>query len=338
MLRCSGFLPAISLLTWVASWSICSWTDLPGSATQPPKMLDPAAWGSDHVGQPVPEYMTGDECLFCHREDVGQTWALNRHHRTIRQADPDSPALVALYKFPGSSAQAEHVQLVLGHNKRQRFLKPTDAYGQLALLSTGWLPTVGAEPGKLIRTENAHWDMQTFGKSCAGCHATGVDSQTHSFMAPSLDCYVCHGDVTIEHTKNPSLMLLARERHDPARVVISICAQCHVRTGRSRSTGLPYPNNFVPGDNLFRDFQVDFSVESLATANPADRHVLENVRDVVLFGRDETTCLSCHDVHRQSGRKHHRAEGTEICLNCHNATAPKAVRKTYEVHSGTCGY
>ena len=46
-------------------------------------------------------------------------------------------------------------------------------------------------------------------------------------------------------------------------MVTSICAQCHVRTGKSRSTGLPYPNNFVAGDNLFRDFQVDFSDEAL---------------------------------------------------------------------------
>ena len=30
--------------------------------------LDPAAWGSDHVGQAVPEYMESGECLFCHRD------------------------------------------------------------------------------------------------------------------------------------------------------------------------------------------------------------------------------------------------------------------------------
>jgi hypothetical protein len=44
-----------------------------------PARIDPAAWGSDHVGKPVPEYVTGDECLFCHREKVGPTWGANRH-------------------------------------------------------------------------------------------------------------------------------------------------------------------------------------------------------------------------------------------------------------------
>ena len=57
-----------------------------------------------------------------------------------------------------------------------------------------------------------------------------------------------------------------------------------MRTGKSRSSGLPYPNNFVAGDNLFRDFRVDLTEMAIQKLNPADRHVQENVRDVVLLG------------------------------------------------------
>ena len=32
---------------------------------------DPAAWGSNHIGKPIPEYVHGDECLFCHRNKSG---------------------------------------------------------------------------------------------------------------------------------------------------------------------------------------------------------------------------------------------------------------------------
>ena len=40
------------------------------------RQVDPAAWGSDHVGQAMPAYVTGDECLFCHRK-IGQLlWSL----------------------------------------------------------------------------------------------------------------------------------------------------------------------------------------------------------------------------------------------------------------------
>ena len=53
-----------------------------------PAQRDPAAWGDDHVGKPLPEYITGDECLFCHRK-IGSTWPTNRHQLTIRPVTPD---------------------------------------------------------------------------------------------------------------------------------------------------------------------------------------------------------------------------------------------------------
>ena len=37
----------------------------------------------------------------------------------------------------------------------------------------------------------------------------------------------------------------------------------------SKSSGLVHPNNFVVGDDLFKDYQVDFS--NLAALNPGDR-------------------------------------------------------------------
>jgi hypothetical protein len=318
-------------------WGACvhDSTDL---AAQPPQQLDPAAWGGDHVGKPVPEFITGDECLFCHRNDVGPSWQRNRHNLTLRAAGPDEPALAALKKAPALAAVADEVKFLLGDDRRVRFLKPTEQYGQLALLSAEWVPPRGDKTAELLHVEKPQWNAQTFGQSCAGCHATGVDPETKAFAATSLDCYVCHGHATLEHTKDTRLIHLAKKREDPARVAISICAQCHVRTGKSRSTGLPYPNNFVAGDNLFRDFQVDFSDTAIARLNPADRHVLENVRDVVLLGKDEVTCLSCHEVHKQSAKKHHRVAKQAYCQDCHNATGPKSVRPPYEVHSQTCGY
>ena len=93
--------------------------------------------------------------------------------------------------------------------------------------------------------------------------AAELETTTRAFAARSLDCYVCHGDVPAEHTKRPERAHLSKKSKEPARVVTSVCAQCHVRTGRAKSSGLPYPNTFVAGDNLFRDFRVDFSDEAL---------------------------------------------------------------------------
>jgi hypothetical protein len=56
---------------------------------------DPAAWGSTHAGQPVPDFVHGDECLFCHRNNIGPSWQKNAHGLTIRQRE-DAPELIAL--------------------------------------------------------------------------------------------------------------------------------------------------------------------------------------------------------------------------------------------------
>jgi hypothetical protein len=298
------------------------------------KAREPAAWGGDHVGKALPEFVSGDECLFCHRTDIGPNWSKNRHGRTVRDAEPDAPALAGLRAGLALGGLAAEVKLLLGDGRRVRYLKRSEAYGKLDLLSVAWDPRAG----KLIDREQPHWDTKQFADGCAGCHATAVESRTRAFAALGLDCYSCHGDVPLEHTKDTSQVYLSRKRHDATRVVTSICAQCHVRTGRSRSTGLPYPNQFVAGDNLFRDFQVDWSPERIKALNPGDRHVLENVRAVVVEGKEDVTCLSCHDVHRQSSTKHHRVAEDESCRTCHHPTGPKRNRPAYEAHSATCGY
>jgi hypothetical protein len=302
----------------------------------PPRRLDPAAWGSDHVGKPTPEYATGDECLFCHRT-VGPTWPDNRHNLTIRPLEDASPVLAAL-KQSAAKERAAEIKFVLGGPQRQRFLRPARAYGKLDLLSVEWVPPRAGEPGQLVSLERPHWDATRFCDACAGCHTTAVDPKEKSFAALSLDCFVCHGDVPAEHANKPERAYLSPKRKDSARVVTSICAQCHVRTGKSKSTGRPYPCNFVAGDNLFRDFQVDFSADGFKDLSTADRHVLENVRDVVVNGQEAVTCLSCHDIHGRSSKKHHRVARSDSCWTCHRSEALKGQRKPFSSHSKTCGY
>ena len=133
-------------------------------------------------------------------------------------------------------------------------------------------------------------------------------------------------------------MTLAEARHDPPEVVTSICASCHVRFGESKSSGRPYPNNFVPGDNLFRDYQYDFDLADEEGINPSDRHVLANVRDVVVYGKEAMTCLSCHDVHGNSTKRHAELPDSAYCAICHEPGEPKTKHKTYDVHSERCRY
>ncbi len=310
------------------------------SVAAPPsikKPLDPAAWGADHVGQPAPQFMESGECLFCHRIDVGITWAGNKHNRTVREPQADEPAMVALRADARTKPFADDVQLILGDTRAQRFLKRDKAYGKLDLLSTTAAMGRGRRP-RLESIERVHWDDQAFATACAGCHTTAVDPQTHAFAAVSLDCFACHGDGPAEHSNDPKLMPLAKARADSAAVVTSVCASCHVRFGKSKTSGLPYPTNFVAGDNLFKDFQVDFGRADDEKMNPADRHVMANVRDVVVEGIETVTCLSCHDVHAGSTKKHRALKTQQSCMMCHDAGAPISGHKTYTVHSERCQY
>jgi predicted CXXCH cytochrome family protein len=301
------------------------------------KLLDPTSWGGDHVGQEIPQYMDSGECLFCHRAAVGVSWQRNKHNLTIREPEAAEPALAALRAEAATKPFADRVQLILGDTRAQRFLRRSQAYGKVDLLSTGVVFGRGRR-AKLDSVEKPRWDAETFARECAGCHATAVDPQTHAFAALSLDCFSCHGDAPTEHANDARLMPLAKARKDSAAVVTSICASCHVRFGKSRATGLPYPTNFVAGDNLFKDFQVDFRAADDAKLNPADRHVMENVRDVVLLGQQSMTCLSCHDVHSGTSKKHRDLASGQYCLHCHDAGQPIKGHKAYEVHSQRCRY
>jgi predicted adenine nucleotide alpha hydrolase (AANH) superfamily ATPase len=307
----------------------------PATAAQTPA-IDPAAWGSNHVGKPIPEYVHGDECLFCHRNDIGTTWQKNSHGLTVRQQE-DAPLLQSLVrKQPALSNSAKEIEYFLGSRNHVRFLRK-DGYGKFSILNTQAVLSADSQAETWIDLDKPSWDKERFGTRCAGCHATGVDPAAKTFTAFGLECYVCHGDVTLEHTKNTSLMWLSKRRRDDARAITSICGQCHLRQGKSRSTGLAYPNNFIAGDNLFQDYEVDFARADDETLNPGDRHILHNVRDVVVRGQPGTNCLSCHQLHANTTAKHARLPAAPICSDCHGAKIGLVV-KPYVVHSSVCEY
>ncbi len=247
----------------------------------------------------VPNYVTGDECLFCHRVKVAATWEKNPHARTVHPRDASDPV-------PADAP------FVLGAHPPQRGLRP-DGYGKFDLLSA----------------DGKAWDKQAFALRCAGCHTTAVDPQTHAFSASSLDCYTCHGVAPPNHPNDTSLIWFSKKHSTDPKQIVSICGQCHLRGGKSGASGLPYPSNFVAGDDLFAGFQVDF-------AKPAD-HIFRNARDVVINGGD-VTCISCHKIHDDTSAKHRFVLTGPICLDCHYPDGPKKVVKKVTVHSGLCEY
>jgi hypothetical protein len=228
-------------------------------------------------------YPTGDACLFCHRNDIGATWLENAHAWTTRPAG-EPPVVGPL------PADATHV---IGRDFF-RALKQ-NGYGKLSLRTIG----------------GNDWQAKVFEKQCAGCHTTAVEPATGEFSSVGLDCYACHGNVPDDHATRKSTALLAKGRKAAPREVLSICGSCHLRGGRSRATGQPYPNAFVAGNDLFADFDIDRAMQLQLDAT--DTHVHVKTR-AVLDGKSTKTCVDCHRVHGPPERKDGAApRHSDIC-------------------------
>lgn len=239
----------------------------------------------------LPEFTAGDQCLFCHRNDIGQTWQKNRHGLTVRPKPDIADAWV------------------LGSRGHQRELRKT-GYGKFA-----------------IREADGSWNETKFAQRCAGCHSTAVDRKTGAFAEPGIDCYACHGVVNLEHSNDTSLILLSKKNRGSVATINSICGSCHLRGGSSKTTGLPFPYHFVPGDDLFADWRGAVGEAS----NPGDRHTWDSVKQ-------EISCLSCHQVHTGSSARHRRVLTSSICNDCHLPEGPKKNVRPYTVTSALCEY
>lgn len=223
---------------------------------------------TDALAQSIADYPTGDSCLFCHRNEIGSTWLVNSHAWTVRPVG-EQPEVSPV------PAEATHV---IG-KEHFRPLKQ-NGYGKFSLRTLG----------------DTSWQTNVFEKQCAGCHTTAVNPQTGEFSSIALDCYSCHGNVPEDHATKKGTALLSRTRANADKEVISICGSCHLRGGRSKTSGRPYPYAYVAGDDLFKDFEVDLKRDSKAQIDSSDSHVYLKAR-AVLQGGSEKSCVDCHRIH-----------------------------------------
>jgi hypothetical protein len=245
-----------------------------------------AEQGSDEaIAQSIANYPTGDSCLFCHRDDVGSSWLDNVHAWTTRPAG-EPPQVGPL------PPDATHV---IG-KEHFRPLKQ-NGYGKFSLLTLG----------------GTSWQSNVFEKECAGCHTTAVNPLTGEFSSIGLDCYACHGNVPEDHATRKGTALLSRTRANADKEAIAICGSCHLRGGRSKTSGRPYPHAYIAGDDLFRDFQVDLHLDSKAKLDSSDSHVYLKTR-AVLEGGSDKSCIDCHRIHGPHEPEQHDSKHfSEVC-------------------------
>ncbi|HKS57971.1 MAG TPA: hypothetical protein VJS12_21915 [Steroidobacteraceae bacterium] len=223
---------------------------------------------AEAIAQSIADYPTGDACLFCHRDDIGSSWLDNAHAWTTRPAG-EAPPVSPL------PADATHV---IGR-EHFRPLKQ-NGYGKFSLLTVG----------------GTSWQPNVFEKQCAGCHTTAVNPSSGEFSSIGLDCYACHGNVPEDHATKKGTALLSRTRPNADKEVIGICGSCHLRGGRSKTSGRPYPHAYIAGSDLFEDFLVDLQLDTKAKLDSSDSHVYLKTRAVLQGGSDKS-CVDCHRIH-----------------------------------------
>ena len=226
---------------------------------------------AESLAQSIADYPTGDSCLFCHRDDIGSSWLDNSHAWTVRPA--------------GEPPQVSPVPPDATHVIGREHFRPLkqNGYGKFSLLTLG----------------GTSWQSNVFEKDCAGCHTTAVNPLTGEFSSIGLDCYACHGNVPEDHATKQGTALLSRTRPNADQEVTSICGSCHLRGGRSKTSGRPYPHAYVAGDDLFKDFQVDLLLDAKAKLDSSDSHVYLKTRAVMQGGSDKS-CTDCHRIHGAS--------------------------------------
>lgn len=186
---------------------------------------------------------------------------------------------------------------------------------------------------KISARDELHWTKpaQNWNFMCAECHTTGLkrnydpasDSYNTKWQALGVGCQSCHGPASQHlewaqgHQKKDgsgSGFPLALKQAD-SQTVLDTCGRCHSRRA-------PLGDGYVHGRRLADDYQVSLLTENLYHR---DGKIKDEVFEYGSFLQSKMlmkglNCADCHDPH--SGKT--RLPGNQLCVSCHNASAPAA--------------
>lgn len=289
------------------------------------------------------EYWGARECTSCHREqgDAMEAYCEDAkacHENALLDASEDSELIIADFsqgddirtvQFPGEETPRpftlEDVQFALGAGRYvQRYVVQTEDEQYLVLPAEWNLITEQWQPYVL----DAEWPGAgyDFGKNCAGCHVTGLDTTDMKWEDDGVSCEACHGPGSIhieladELGRSPSEEELLSVRSAIVRSPdAQTCGQCH---SRGTQGDFHYPAGYRPGNDLSAAF--DLVAVDDATHWWSDGHArLSNMQYNEWLNSGHASALSV--VQGVEGA------GTE-CLMCHSSdyASAQAVAAAFE--------
>ncbi len=269
------------------------------------------------------------QCGACHSPEFA-LWVGHAHSRFL--VDPKRDPRHLLARWGAGTPGWEHVQgrfdrgdVALGYGVLETQVYFRRGEKGLELLPAQW-DIAGRRweplPADLaaVRQAGTTWE-----EGCAGCHVTGFDPRDGSFVEANVGCAACHGDGAAHGAAGGRAPILRPSTLEAGRRAM-ICGACHAR-GRSLQSGRPYPEGFVPGQDLGTAYALEQPRAGEATAffwaDGTEKLPFMEYQGFVQsdHARYGLHCTSCHLPHGSDHAHSLRRKAQELCQGCHPAAA-----------------
>lgn len=236
-------------------------------------------------------------CIMCHKgvsKEIVETYQKSPHSKAMQKAS-DPGAIVG--DFSSNTAfKKDQVAYVLGSGRHEQAY--LDANYQV-LPATWDVKSKSWKPAQAV-------DGAT---QCIGCHTTGHDPATKTFVQTGVGCEACHGPGG-EHAPKPKKETIVNLSKMTAAQQSMTCGQCH-SVGHDRTGTYAFPVGFRPTDDLSKSF-----IDAEPTSPGRNQQYSEYIKSK--HAQSDVTCVSCHDPHNKSANPAQlRKPITELCLSCH---------------------
>jgi hypothetical protein len=267
-------------------------------------------------------YVGSATCARCHAntyESFMQTW----HPNMLRPADEAIILGDFASQDPDLTFSRDDVSWVIGGQYKQRYL--TESEGELYVLPSEW-NVVTREWVAYVRGE---WSinsdeaqilrMRPYGQYCAGCHTTGYDPTTQTWVEPGVLCEACHGPGADHVASTGDKTKITTPSKLDFQQQVEVCAQCHSR-GVDSTGDFPFPVGYHPGGptQLGEVFILSTNPDDFWPDGTAKRHHMQYHDWKQGEHQESVSCIFCHNSPSVGETDHQtRMVGNERCLVCH---------------------
>jgi len=270
-----------------------------------------------------PAYVGPKLCIACHQGMHSQavsSWAGSAHARALWEvgaADQTHRILGDFSKQPPFPRDA--VAYVVGAGVKVQAYLDKD----LKVLPGEWVVA-----DKAWRARSAT-DAKT---DCLGCHTTGYDQDSGTWVALGVTCEMCHGPGAAHAGSADKKGTIIRPQDlEPARQAM-VCGRCHSQ-GKSKDGRFPWAVGYTPGEDL----------DGFYTLNPRIQKGSMNgqYNELRLGGGKHlpagTVCTTCHQPHGQAGQPSElKAPVKQLCLSCHEGKLTGAQHSKEALQAVNC--